>query len=432
MSGRRREPLPSWMDPLPEGWLDARLKDAAHLPRVKSRIDPQRYVGMEHVEARRGVATPVDLHPEVSTSNSVRPGIICFGKLRPYLAKAFIAREPLAVSTEFLLLAPNIAIADPEFLGFLLISKGFTDSLSDQVSGAKMPRVDWGILSSQRIPLPDLTTQKNIVESLKKELVLIDRQAELLKRRRDVIGDLKRSLREEVIFARGSTRGRKPNVDSAWYGHVPVGWTVERLGNLFRPSARLGGAGLPILSVSIHSGVSDKELTDDQQERKVARSEDRSVYKRVKPGDIVYNQMRAWQGGFGVVKVDGLVSPAYVVARPKARVVPAFVEHVLRTSSAIEEIRTLSRGIIDFRLRLYWDKFKDICIPLPPVDVQEKLARELDHRLRIIDQQSQVLDRIEELLAQQRRALIDEAITGKTAAAKAKAKMRRESAKVAA
>lgn len=413
MKGIRAEQPPLWMRGLPAGWTDARLKDAAHLPRVKNQFVPKRYVGMEHVEAQRGIARPIELGTHVSTSNLARVGTICYGKLRPYLAKAFIVTEPLAVSTEFLLLAPNIGIADPEYLAFVLISKGFTDKLSEHVSGAKMPRVDWGILSSQRIPLPDLATQGAIVTLLKQRLALIDRQVELLARRRTLIAELKRSIREEVIFARAATIGTEPLADEAWHGPVPSGWRVERLGNLFRQSSAFGGAGLPILSVSIHSGISDKELADDEQDRKVARSENRGLYKKVQPGDIVYNQMRAWQGGFGVAKVEGLVSPAYVVARPKRQVVPSFVEHMLRTASAIEEMRARSRGIIDFRLRLYWDKFKDIRIPLPPFDVQLDLAKELDRRLAGINRQSEALDRMEELLSQQRRSIIDEAVTGR-------------------
>ena len=41
----------------------------------------------------------------------------------------------------------------------------------------------------------------------------------------------------------------------------------------------------------------------------------RSEYKRAVKGDIAYNMMRMWQGAVGVIPVDGLVSPAYVVAR---------------------------------------------------------------------------------------------------------------------
>jgi type I restriction enzyme, S subunit len=41
---------------------------------------------------------------------------------------------------------------------------------------------------------------------------------------------------------------------------------------------------------------------------------DRQKYKRALKGDIAYNMMRMWQGAVGIAPVDGLVSPAYVVA----------------------------------------------------------------------------------------------------------------------
>ena len=45
----------------------------------------------------------------------------------------------------------------------------------------------------------------------------------------------------------------------------------------------------------------------------------RELYKRAAQKDIAYNMMRMWQGAVGVAPVDGLVSPAYVVAVPSRR-----------------------------------------------------------------------------------------------------------------
>lgn len=69
-------------------------------------------------------------------------------------------------------------------------------------------------------------------------------------------------------------------------------WDIVRLSNVFRETSEPGSDELPILSVSIHHGVSDKEMAEDELERKVTRSEDRSKYVRVVPGDLVYNMMR--------------------------------------------------------------------------------------------------------------------------------------------
>ena len=116
---------------------------------------------------------------------------------------------------------------------------------------------------------------------------------------------------------------------------------------------------------------------------------------------------------FGAAKIAGLVSPAYVVARPGKAVVPAFAEYLLRAPAAMEEIRRRSRGITDFRLRLYWDEFKNIRIALPPKDEQRAITEFLDRELYQVDRQIALIDQLEELLKEQRKALIHEAVTGK-------------------
>ena len=50
----------------------------------------------------------------------------------------------------------------------------------------------------------------------------------------------------------------------------------------------------------------------------------RSEYKRAVKGDIAYNMMRMWQGAVGVVPTDGLVSPAYIVAKARRGIEPRY------------------------------------------------------------------------------------------------------------
>ncbi len=276
-----------------------------------------------------------------------------------------------------------------------------------------MPRVDWSVFSAMPAPLPKLHEQRHIAAWLDLQTSRIDKRIGLLGKKRELLGALKKSVTEESTF-----RGINPcaplhESGIAWLGTAPSHWQTVRLGLLFHEAADTGRDGLPMLTVSIHSGISDKELADDEMERKVSRSEDKTVYKRVKPGDLVYNQMRAWQGAFGAAQVEGLVSPAYVVARPRRGIVPKFVEYLLRAPASMEEIRRRSRGITDFRLRLYWDEFKNIRIALPPLDEQQAIADFLDRKLAQIDKQIALIDRLEALLKEQRKAIIHEAVTGK-------------------
>lgn len=305
---------------------------------------------------------------------------------------------------------------DARFLYWWVVGHYATINSLCALGATKQTELQRETFLSMPIGIPGRPARRAIADFLDRECALIDQRVEALNGKKALLRDLKASVREEWTF--GTTvPGVRAASSEPWHSNLPASWRVERLGNLFREACDFGFTDLPVLSVSIHSGISDKELDDDALERKVNRSEDRGVYKRVIPGDVVYNQMRAWQGGFGVAKVEGLVSPAYVVARPRRNVSPEFVEHLLRSPRAIEEMRRRSRGITDFRLRLYWDEFKEMVIPYPNVPEQRLIASEIDRRIAIVDMEIAVIDDLLAALSEQRKALVFETVTGRLAPA---------------
>jgi len=111
------------------------------------------------------------------------------------------------------------------------------------------------------------------------------------------------------------------------------------------------------------------------------------------------------------VQVDGMVSPAYVVARPRGDVPSKYIELLLRTPGAVEEMRRYSRGVTDFRLRLYWDQFKDLRIALPPREEREAILVFLDREAARIDALVAEQRRLIDLLKEKRLAIISHAVT---------------------
>ena len=103
-------------------------------------------------------------------------------------------------------------------------------------------------------------------------------------------------------------------------------WEQRKLGEIYVERNEKGKDNLEILSVSIHHGVSNGELDADLLGKNVRRSEDKSLYKHVYYGDLVFNMMRSWQGAIGVVKSEGMVSPAYVSAIPDKNLYPEFMD----------------------------------------------------------------------------------------------------------
>ncbi len=151
-------------------------------------------------------------------------------------------------------------------------------------------------------------------------------------------------------------------------------WEERKLGELYKERKESGNDNLPILSVSIHHGVSNEELDRDELGKNVRRIEDKSQYKRVRVGDLVFNMMRAWQGAIGVVKFEGMVSPAYITAIPSSQLHPPFMDYRLRRYDAINQIDNASYGVTDFRKRLYWDSFVGISCRIPSVTEQKKIT----------------------------------------------------------
>jgi type I restriction enzyme S subunit len=160
-----------------------------------------------------------------------------------------------------------------------------------------------------------------------------------------------------------------------WLGAVPEHWGVRRNGRLFGARRETDFSDLPILEVSIRTGVRVRDVADGARKQEMA---DRSKYQRAVRGDIAYNMMRMWQGAVGIAPVDGLVSPAYVVARPSAETDAAYYAYLFRTAVYLHEIDTFSRGIVPDRNRLYWESFKQMPSLCPPLDEQRLIVRFLD------------------------------------------------------
>lgn len=194
----------------------------------------------------------------------------------------------------------------------------------------------------------------------------------------------------------------------AWLGAIPAHWETRRNGRLFAHRVETGFPDLPVLEVSIKTGVRIRNL--DSAARKQVMS-DFSKYKRTCQGDIAYNMMRMWQGAVGVSPVDGLVSPAYVVARPHAGTNTRFFDYLFRTRVYMDEVNNFSRGIVADRNRLYWDEFKQMPSPFPPPAEQAGIVRFLGAVDRKVNRFIRAKRRLIEVLTEQKQAIITHAVT---------------------
>lgn len=220
---------------------------------------------------------------------------------------------------------------------------------------------------------------------------------------------------KRAIIYQAVTRGLNPNVrfkssGVKWLGDVPEHWDVQRNGRLFIQRNETGHAGLPILEVSLKTGVRVRDLVNGNRKQVMS---DHDKYKRAVAGDIAYNMMRMWQGAIGIAPVDGLVSPAYVVARPIGDLVTTYYESLFRTAAYMREVNNCSRGIVQDRNRLYWEEFKQIFSPVPPLVEQRQIVQTLLQKTKRIDGVILKARTTISLLREYRTRLIADVVTGK-------------------
>ena len=193
-----------------------------------------------------------------------------------------------------------------------------------------------------------------------------------------------------------------------WLGDIPAHWEIKRNGSLFKQRNAVGEPDWPILEVSLRTGVRIREFGSTKRKQVMS---DKAKYKCATKGDFVYNMMRMWQGAAGIAPVDGLVSPAYVVAKPLPHTNPAYFASLFRTDDYLAEIDAFSRGIVKDRNRLYWDQFKQIPTPCPPPEEQAAIARFLAWATNRLDRAIGAKRRIIALLQEQKQAIIHRAVT---------------------
>jgi type I restriction enzyme S subunit len=191
-------------------------------------------------------------------------------------------------------------------------------------------------------------------------------------------------------------------------GKIPAHWDVFRNGRLFSQRNETGFGELPILEVSLKTGVRVRDMDNLKRKQVMA---DREKYKRAAQGDLAYNMMRMWQGAIGVAPVDGLVSPAYVVVRPFPEMDCRYFSYLFRTTAYMNEVDAYSRGIVKDRNRLYWQDFKRMPSVVPPVAEQRQIVRFLNDVGAKIQRFIRNKRRLIKLLKDQKQHIINQAVT---------------------
>lgn len=189
-----------------------------------------------------------------------------------------------------------------------------------------------------------------------------------------------------------------------WLGEIPSHWKVKKIRHILSlANEKTKESGGELLSLSQYAGVTPK--TDSNVGIRAA--EDTTGYNIVHKGQFVMNIMLAWNGSYAVSEYDGIISPAYCVFDFTRECDRRYYNYLLRMKVYSGAFKTESKGIIDSRLRLYPQYFKNF----PLIEEQRSMATYLDKATAEIDRAIAQQQRMIDLLNERKQIIIQRAVT---------------------
>lgn len=216
---------------------------------------------------------------------------------------------------------------DPDYIALAITYSKAHDDLAKRAQGKSVVHVHGNDIAEVEIPYPSKSEQKRISTV--------------------VLGlDSLITLHQRKCQYRGL------------YGYLS--WEQRKLGRLFFESNERSSS-MEILSVSVAKGIYPASESD----RDTNPGASLANYKVVHKGDIVYNSMRMWQGAVGSSDYDGIVSPAYVVARPAIELDSTCFGYLLKRPEMLYKYLCNSQGNSKDTQTLKYNRFADIEVTMP-------------------------------------------------------------------
>ena len=353
----------------PDGVQVFRLEEIAHY--AKARIDcktinEDNYVGVENLLQNKAGKTKATSVPTTGMVIAYQKNDILIGNIRPYLRKVWLADCEGGTNGDVL----TVQIEDtekvlPQFLYYVLSSEKFFLYDIQNSKGAKMPRGSKDAVMKFEVPLPHLDVQREIVrmlDSYTESVVELQKQltAELTARK------------TQYNYYRDYLLSYKDNVKK---------YTIAELAD-----TNIGLA----TSVTQHkrnSGVVLIHNSDIQPNKVVLKSieyvseefAEKNKKKVLRKGDII----TVHTGDVGTSAViddvfDGAIGFTTITTRIRDRkeITPEYLCHYLNSHQCKRDIESVT---ISDRNNLNQKSYEKLTVPVPPLDVQNRIVNVLDN-----------------------------------------------------
>ncbi|MFV5481368.1 restriction endonuclease subunit S [Acinetobacter towneri] len=407
-----------WLGEIPKDWEVLKLKYVLDLISEKSQDNSQKYVGMENIASKTGKYVHTEEVIPEGISNTFKENDVLFGKLRPYLAKSWLASFSGICSSELLVLRAKEVC--PKFLQYYTLTDEFINQVDSSTYGSKMPRASWEFISLLPLPKCSYELSLTIANFLDHETAKIDT---LIAKQEKLIELLKE--KRQAVISHAVTKGLNPDVpmkDSGveWLGPVPEHWELVPLKYL----CSFSGGGTPTKDNLSYwtDGNIPWVSPKDMKTFWISETQDYITEKAVKESSTNIVE----QNSLLMVVRSGILQRTIPIA---INTVPVTMNQDMKALKfgkrvLVEYIANLIHGNTA-QLLLEWSKegatvesieheyLANSLIPLPSLKEQEEITQVIAKKMKVYAELTEKAKLQITLLQERRTALISSAVTGK-------------------
>ncbi len=193
-----------------------------------------------------------------------------------------------------------------------------------------------------------------------------------------------------------------------WLGDVPEHWATVKGKWLFVKTDRAVRVEDEVITCFRDGTVT---LRKNRRTSGFTESLKEIGYQGIRKGDLVIHAMDGSAGAIGVSDSDGKGSPVYSVCTPQPQSNAHYFAYLLREMARRGWIQALAKGIRERSTDFRFSEFAQQILPLPPLPEQRAIARYLEYMDRRIQRYIEAKERLNGLLEEQKRAVINLAVT---------------------
>jgi type I restriction enzyme S subunit len=300
---------------------------------------------------------------------------------------------------------------DAKFMYYFMQTDIFQGYIKVNGTGSTFLGISQQAIGNLRLVFPSLVEQTKIVACLDYETAKIDR---LMAKQQRLIALLEE--KRQAVISHAVTKGRDKSAPLRpsgidWLGDVPAHWEIQKTKRFFSLQCHAAPRNNDMELLSVYTAIGVRPRKDLEQKGNKATTTD--GYWQVEKGDLIVNKLLAWMGAVGHSDYSGVTSPAYDILRKSRPLNTKFYHYLFRSKIAQREFKRWSRGIMEMRLRLYFEELGQIPMPFPPPDEQNVIVAEIENAEISFQNLENKAQSAITLLKERRTALISAAVTGK-------------------